>query len=496
MKNNTNNLPLVVIFGRTNVGKSTLFNCLIEEHQALVSDSEGTTRDSNSGEVSWQKKSFKLVDTGGIIDINHLLNPGTKSSKVDDIQSRIEEQANAYLQKADLIIFLVDNKAGLLPQDKQLSLLLKKVLPDLSKVILVANKVDSFKRDSHKAADFNKLSLGEPVTVSAATGSGTGDLLDLIIKKIPEQKPEEPQAEEKVEKEIKVIMIGKPNVGKSSLLNSILGEERVIVSPIAHTTREPQNTFLTYKNKTIKLIDTAGINRKGQQAQKKEDKQQLERYGIEKSLDTLREADIALLVIDVNEDLTHQDSKIVEEIVERQKSIIIIANKWDLIEEKDTKKQTNKIYGDLPFIQYAPILFVSAKTGSKVNKVLDLILTISEQRKKEISESILNTFMMKLVKLHKPPKGKGTKYPHVHKFEQLHVNPPAFELRIGANENLQESYLNFVSNKLREKFGFLGTPIRIWITKNRKIHGKAEMSAESKKGKKPVRHARRIIRYH
>lgn len=486
-----NGLPLVVIFGRTNVGKSTLFNCLTEKRQALVSSIEGTTRDSNIGRVEWQNRTFEIVDTGGIIDLNQLLNPNKKN---DEIQAKVEQQARNFIQQADLIMFVVDNKTGLLPQDRQMALLLKKILGDKKdNIILVVNKVDSYKQAA-KAAEFNKLSLGEPITISATTGAGSGDLLEIALKKLPQQKKVKIEEEKE---EIKVIMIGKPNVGKSSLLNSILGEERVIVSPIPHTTREPQDTEIIFKDKLIRLIDTAGISRKGQQAgYRKKDGNQLEKYGIEKSLHSLEKADIALLVLDINEEITHQDAKIVEEIVDRQKSIIIVANKWDLIEERNTKKFTESIYDKLPFINWAPIVFVSALTGNKVGKIPELILTVAEQRKKEISESILNTFLMRIVKIHKPAKGKGLKHPHIHKFEQINIDPPTFEIRIGSKDNLHFSYLNFINNRLREKFGFLGTPIRLWVRKNRKVHGKAEELSEGKQPKKPVRHQRRILRYH
>jgi GTPase len=468
------NLPTVVIFGRTNVGKSTLFNCLLEKRQAITSDIAGTTRDSNVGVAEWSGRQFELVDTGGIINLDRFLekNHGRKPG-VDMIQDKIEAQAKTYLKKADLILFVLDGKDGLLPIDRELANLLKKLMDqNIENVVLVVNKIDNFRRQGERASEFYKLAMGEPISISATTGAGTGDMLDAIIARLPKEKKKK---EEEEAEEIRVIMIGKPNVGKSSLLNSLLGEERVIVSPVAHTTREPQDTVIRYKDRQIRLVDTAGLSRKGQQVgYKKKHKNQLERFGIAKSLHSLDEANITLLVLDINDELTHQDAKIVEEIVNRKKSLIIIANKWDLIEEKNVKDWTRKIYMRLPFVQWAPILFVSASTGSKTNKILDLILQVSEERKREISASILNTFLMKLVKMHKPTKGKGFVNPRIRRFEQVGINPPLFEVRIGAKESLHDSYTHYITNRLREKFGFTGTPISIWVSKKRKVHGMQE----------------------
>jgi GTP-binding protein len=467
---NPENLPVVVIFGRTNVGKSTLFNCLTEKKHAIVSDIAGTTRDANHGTVEWQKAKFELIDTGGIINLEQLVKPSKKTAN-DPIQTEIEKQAKTYLDAADVVLFVVDNRTGLLPQDRQLVLLLKKLLADdFKKVLLVANKVESMKH-RFKASEFHQLAMGEVLPVSAVTGAGSGDLLDVIVDRINALPPKAAVEEKEELKEIKVIMIGKPNVGKSSLLNALCGMERVIVSPIAHTTREPQDTVLEYGKRKIRLIDTAGLSRQGVKQQKKNPNGQLEKLGIEKSLESLEKADIALFVMDVNEPLTHQDSKVMSEIIDRQKSLIIIANKWDLIEEKDTKKFTLYINRTFPFALWAPILFVSAKTKAKTPKVLDLILEVARERALEPSASVLNTFLMKIVKRHLPAKAKGVKHPHIHKFELRRSNPPLFEVRIGAKDTLHFSYVRFIANRLREKFGFKGTPIRIWVSKNKKVHG-------------------------
>lgn len=451
---------MVVIFGRANVGKSTLFNRLVEKNQALVSDIAGTTRDSNINEVSWRGKKFILVDTGGIIDLPKKISAGKKPSSIEE---NVQQQARQYLTRADLILFLVDSKTGLLLMDKQMALFVKKSLKEIKKIILVANKVDNF-RQAAESAEFNKLSLGEPFPVSAATGAGTGDLLDLIVKKIKPAKKKDPD-EQELGETIKVCIIGKPNVGKSSLLNSILGYERVIVSPEPHTTREPQDTEIIYKEKPIILVDTAGISKKGTKTKG------LEKHGIAKSLKSLEKSSIALLVIDINQDITHQDAKLIEEIVERKASLIIIANKWDLIAKKDPKKYTNYIYDSFPFATWAPIHFTSALTGSKTNKILDLILEIDEGRKIILGDSQLNKFLLKIVKIHLPAKGKGTRKPHIYEFKQIEDNPPKFQLRIGTKDDLHFSYVRFVTNRLREKFGFLGTPITMEVGKNKGAHG-------------------------
>ena len=352
MEENKTQLPLVAICGRTNVGKSTLFNCFVEKNQALVSPIAGTTRDSNLGIVEWSNSAFELVDTAGLIDWHYLT-----STKIEDkgIDAQTQKQAKSYLDKANLILFLVDTKVGILPEDQELAKAINKLGKYKSKILLVGNKVDNFKNAS-ETAQFNKLGLGEPFPISAASGMGTGDLLDKIIDTIDEKREFKKALDVDSENLINVCIIGKPNVGKSSLLNSILGYERVIVSPIAHTTREPQNTELTYKEQTIRLVDTAGISKQGTKSKG------FEKPGILKSLKSLDKAEIALLVFDISEPLTHQDAKIIQEIVDRKKSLIFIANKWDQVEERNTKKWTEIIYDKMPFATWVPIQFISAKT--------------------------------------------------------------------------------------------------------------------------------------
>ncbi len=463
MNNIKHNLPLVALLGRANVGKSTLFNCLTEKQQALVSDIAGTTRDSNFGYVSWNNRDFELVDTAGIFDAKHLNNEFKKSE--DTIDFLAQQQVRQILDDSALIVFMVDNRAGLLTEDRHLAAALKKNPDLLKKTIVVVNKVDSQKH-AIEAEGFVKLGLGKPQLISATTGSGTGDLLDDIVIRL-KSFADEKIIEEDRRDEIKVCIIGKPNVGKSSLLNSILGYERVIVSQEPHTTREPQDTVINWQGQKIRFVDTAGISRQGHKGDG------IQKLGIGKSLHVLDKADIALLVFDVSEPLTHQDAKIVGEVIERHKSLILIANKWDKIELKDTKKWTQDIYHELPFASWAPLQFLSAKTGLKVNKIMDLVISISAARKTEITDSQLQKFLMKIVKIHLPAKGKGLKAPRIYEFTQIRSNPPMFDIRIGSKDNLHFSYVRFMENRLREKYEFTGTPIKMTVVKNRKVHGVA-----------------------
>ena len=475
--------PLAVIFGRTNVGKSTLFNCLTEKKSAMVSNIEGTTRDSNIGTVDWQRANFDLVDTGGLLDSGFLLANQKKQKQnrsAADIDIKVQQQARDFLNKADLIIFLTDARAGLLPQDKEMVLRLKKIkktsFKKNSEIILAVNKVDS-PGIRKETAEFNKLNLGEPILISAANGSGTGDLLDAIVSKLPKNKFKKKNEEIPVEKKpvIKVSIIGKPNVGKSSLLNSLFGENRMIVSDKAHTTRESKNVSIKHNNSLIEIIDTAGISKSGQKNTKKiKLEKTLEKSGIAQSLRAISQSDISLLVVDINAGITHQESKLFEEISKRKNGLIIIANKWDLVEERDVKKYTNTIYADLPFATWTPIIFCSALNGTKIKKIMDLILEINANYHTEISENALSKFLNKIVKKHSPKKAKGTKHPYIYTLKQIRSAPPKFKIKIGAKDTIHFSYIRFIENRLREKFGFVGVPITIIIEKNRLIHGKHE----------------------
>lgn len=459
----TEKMPLVAIYGRTNVGKSTLFNRLTEKRQALISKIAGTTRDSNIGLVHWNSKIFQLVDTAGLFDLS--LFDNKKDNSTDNIDTLAQEKTLKYLKKAELIIFLVDGKAGLMPEDRNLAKAIRCKPEYLKKTILAVNKLDSSKI-RNEAAIFNKLGLGEPNAISAQTGAGTGDFLDFILTKIKAKADKNEEISQDFE--AKICIIGKPNVGKSSLLNSLLGYERAIVSEVPHTTRESQDIELMHDNKIIRLIDTAGISKQGHKSKG------LEKEGIEMSLSSLHKADIALLVLDISETITHQDAKIIQEIVDRHKSLIIIANKWDIIKDKDPKYWQGVIYDKLPFATWAPIIFASAKTGSKVNKILDIALEVAQARKTEITETQLKKFLNRAVKTHLPAKGKGLKAPHIFEIKQNRSNPPIFSIRIGSRDDLHFSYVRFLANRLRQEFSFIGTPIHLKVIKNKKKHGVRE----------------------
>ncbi|NCD00604.1 ribosome biogenesis GTPase Der [bacterium] len=472
MNKKNEKLPLVALYGRTNVGKSTLFNRFSDKNKALVSAVSGTTRDGNFSLAKWQGKVFNLIDLAGPDFYKE------NNKHINEINTKLSKQIEFYLEKADLILFVVDNKTGLIPSDKVLSDQINKNRKLKEKTLLVVNKVDNFKYAS-ESADFYKLNLGEPNLVSALSGSGSGDLLDTVCEKI--NAPDEKLFTKK-DDNIKVCILGKPNVGKSSLLNKILGYERVVVSSEPHTTREPQNTDIKYKDKTITFIDTAGINKKNKKLNI------LGRSSIRKSLITMKKSDIVLLVIEGGDSLTHQESSLVQEIVEAQKSLIIISNKWDLLddEEKDTKLQTEKIYDHLPFVTWAPIHFISCVQGKneiikinkftgeekeedliskKINNLLKLILQVNTGRNTEIKTEDLYALLLKIVKIHKPTKAKGYKRPHIRTIKQTKVSPPSFEVTVGPHDTMNESYVRFIKNQIRKNFNFTGTPIDIYLTK-------------------------------
>ena len=453
-------IPTVVIIGRTNVGKSSLFNRLTESQKALTSKIAGTTRDYNLGTVNWRNRTFEAIDTGGVnIDvlkhsIERLLpHKSPKTGAADNsIETGIIKQTKAALAKADLLLLTVDGQAGLMAEDKELALVIKKLKQP---VLLVVNKIDNM-RLQNASHDFYRLGLGQPLTVSAANGSGVGDLLDIVLKKIKWPKGRAKTAAG--EKPIRIALIGKPNVGKSSLVNKILGEARVIVSPIPQTTREPQDTELVYAGKKLTLIDTAGLAKKGKI------RPGLDKISGRRSLGTIKSADIIIFVTEADKPLTVQDSHLAGLIKNSGAGIIIACNKWDLIEDKTEKidSQVRKIYqASFPFLSYAPLIFISALTGRQVDKILDLVLTVDAQRRQTVSKTQLKKLLLRIVKIHYPASAKGGNRPHIYDFYQTKSNPPEFTLAIGQQDSLHFSYLRFVENQLRENFGFAGVPITI-----------------------------------
>jgi len=439
-----NPLPKIALIGRANVGKSTLFNTLGEQKKALVSNVAGTTRDRNYTVINWRGFAFELIDTGGI-DIVH----------PRDIEKDIIKQTDFAQQEADLILFLVDLKDGLMPQDKEVAQMIKK---SQKPVILVANKADSIKL-RNAVAEFYKLNLGEPLPVSAVNGSGTGDLLDEVIKKIKTKKITTADTRQLIP-DIRIAIIGKPNTGKSTLVNSILGEERVITSPTPYTTRDAQDIVLIYKEQPYILIDTAGIRKKAKI------KNKLEKISVNQALASLTLADVTLLLTDVSEPLSQQDKTLADEIGKSHSSIIIVANKWDLVSGKNSQtinKFVDYYRAFFPFLKFAPIIFISALEKQRVKKVLDLAKEIYMERYREITENALDKFFKKIIKLQPPTRGRGAAPPRLYQLKQLGVAPPKFEIIKDYKSYLHESYVRYIEKRLREKFNFLGAPIVISI---------------------------------
>ncbi|MBI3290953.1 ribosome biogenesis GTPase Der, partial [Candidatus Falkowbacteria bacterium] len=435
-------LPTVVIIGRTNVGKSSFFNRLIESRKALVSKLAGTTRDYNLGEVFWRKKIFSVIDTGGVNmgilkhSIQSLLTEKAKEPKADSIEKEILEQTKQALGKADLILMMADVQAGVLPEDKELALVVKKLGKP---IILVINKVDNPKWHNH-LAEFFKLGLGKPYGVSSNNGSGVGDLLDELIKKIKWPKGR-PSQKSLGQAGIKLAIIGKPNVGKSSLVNQILGEKRVIVSEKPQTTREPQDTKIVYKKENIILTDTAGLRRKTNITPG------IEKLASRKALNMINNADIILFITEVDKPLTKQDHSLAGLIKDSGSGMIIIANKWDLIEDKSTAtdSEVKKYYqSQFPYLNFVPLIFTSALTGKNVPKILDLVLEIWREKNKEIPEGELENLMKKFVKMHRPAQAKGPKRPHIDSLVQSKTNPPEFLITVGRQQSVHFSYLRFI----------------------------------------------------
>lgn len=433
-------LPLTAIIGRTNVGKSTLFNRLIEKSKAIVSPVPGTTRDVLRGEPVWRGKTFALADTAGL-DIEGK----------DELEKNILKQVERAESEAQILVLILDLKAGVLPEDR---LLIRKVVSGKKPYLVVANKADNAKiRAEINNPEWRNLPTQKILMVSAKNGAGAGDLLDEIFNTFQTAGIELPAAEEKA-KPINVAIIGKPNVGKSSLLNALLKKEVAVVSATAHTTREPQDIAIDYNGTPITLIDTAGIRRRARV------ERGFEKMGVQKSIGTLKRSDIALLILDISQDLGSQDKRLAELISQSNKGLIIVANKVDLVKSEEWHRTfTQYLHRYLPFLDWAPIIFVSALTSEKVHKIYDKILEVDESRKKIIDPKELETFIKELSRLHKPLKAKGVRHPYIFGIKQTRTEPPTFVIAIKEKTSVHESYLKFLSKKIRERFGFEGVPI-------------------------------------
>ncbi|MFA4830583.1 MAG: ribosome biogenesis GTPase Der [Patescibacteria group bacterium] len=448
----SDNLPVVALVGRVNVGKSTLFNRLIEEKKAIVSNIPGTTRTSNEGAALWRGKELKIIDTGGLAFTDNV-----------PLEDEIIKQTEIAIKHADIIVMVTDVEYGILPQEKELA---KKLKMSGKPIVLVANKVDSQNKEMEiEHSVWSRLNLGHPFLISAANGRNIGDLLDLLFKKCGQIKKRPKQFKEKKEPIIKISIIGKPNVGKSSLFNKLIGEEKAIVNALPHTTRESHNTLVKYENQLIDFIDTAGIRRKTKV------EGGLEWEGIGKSLNSIEESDLALFVIDGNETISSQDMQLGGLLEKKSKSVIILVNKWDLSDdnsEKNQKEVKKKALVYFPHLKFSPIMLVSGKTGLNTHKIFPLIMTVWQARQTTITDRDLETFLKNCVRNKQPSRGKGTRHPELMGLRQINTAPPIFELFIKPKTSVHSSYVSYLENKLRERFDFLGTPIVIKLTKMKK----------------------------
>ena len=437
--------PIVAIIGKPNVGKSTFFNYLAGSRISIVQDTPGVTRDRIYAETNWRGRDFTLIDTGGI-----------EPESDDIILSQMREQANLAINMADVIIFLTDIRQGVTSADKEIALMLKK---SGKPIVLVCNKADNFEKDKEEIYEFYNLGIGEPYPISAANALGIGDVLDKIYENFPEKAENEEEQDA-----IKVAVIGKPNVGKSSLINKILGENRLIVSNIAGTTRDAIDTpFKNEKGKYI-LIDTAGVRRKSKV------KESIEKFSIMRTLLAIERADVCLMILDALEGVTEQDAKIAGEAHEAGKGVIIVVNKWDEY-EKETgtlEKYKKDIYSKLSYLSYAPIIFISAKTGQRVHKLFDLINHVNEQNSMRISTSVLNQVINEAIAIVQPPTDKGKRL-KIFYGTQVSTKPPTFVIFVNNKELFHFSYERYIVNQIRKEFGLEGTPVRIIVReKNQK----------------------------
>ena len=431
--------PIVAIIGKPNVGKSTFFNYLAVSRISIVEDTPGVTRDRVYAETNWRGRNFTLIDTGGI-----------EPESEDIILSQMREQANLAIEMADVIIFLTDIKQGVTAADQEIALMLKK---SGKPIVLVCNKADNYEKAKQDIYEFYNLGIGDPYPISAANALGIGDVLDAIYEHFPEK-----DADEDDEEVIKVAVIGKPNVGKSSLINKILGENRTIVSDIAGTTRDAIDSYFENDKGKYVLIDTAGIRKKNKVNER------IEKYSVIRSLLAIERADVCLMMIDANEGVTEQDTKIAGEAHEAGKGVIIVVNKWDEI-EKETgtlEKYKKEVYAKLAYLSYAPIIFISAKTGQRVDKLFDMINDVAKQNAMRISTSVLNQVINEAIAIVQPPTDKGKRLKILYG-TQASTKPPTFVIFVNNKDLFHFSYERYLVNQIRKEFGLQGTPIRIIV---------------------------------
>jgi GTP-binding protein len=432
--------PIVGIIGRPNVGKSTLFNRLVGGREAIVEEKPGITRDRLYKDVEWSGRVFTLVDTGGL-DFN----------ETGEMATKVRAQVDLAIQAADVVLFVVDARSGLTSGDEEIA---QKLRQSEKPVLLVVNKSEKLAGEHY---DFFSLGLGEPIPVSAAHGLNTGDLLDEILALLPEQKEEDDLGEL-----VKIAIVGRPNVGKSSLVNRILGFERVIVSDLPGTTRDTVHTLFKHEGHNFMLIDTAGIRRKS-----KIDVA-TDRYSVMRSLRAIDICDLALIMVDATEGVTNQDKRIAGYVHEKGKASILVINKWDLIQKdvRTVERYRENIYLELPFLSYAPVTFISALTGSRVPQLMNLIITIWEEYGRKISTSPLNQLLADIQLRHLPPSYKGKRL-KIFYGTQVGSRPPAFALFVNNPDLVHFSYLRYLENQLRQAFNFKNTPMRLILRKRK-----------------------------
>lgn len=433
-------VPIIAIIGRPNVGKSTLFNRLLKRRIAVVDDQPGITRDRNYAFTTWNRKGFYLVDTGGYVPSNNTA-----------IEKLVKAQAEIAITEADMVLFLVDAKVGTQSVDLEIAQRLRRTR---KQVILVANKVDGIK-DETDAYSLSKLGLGEATLISALGGRNIGDLLDQIISNLP-QEIDYPEKKESIQ----VAVIGRPNVGKSSFVNALVGAEKLIVSETPGTTRDAIDTEIEIDGQSYTLIDTAGLKRRTKI------KESLEYYTTLRTLRSIERCDVALILTEAQVGYSNQDAKIISEVMDLRKGMVLAINKWDLIEkdEKTADRYTKALKEEAPYIKYIPLIYISAKTKQRVKAVMGLILQVYLERKKRIETSVLNDKLGKEIKT-KPPASVKGRYIKIYYVTQTDIKPPTFVFFCNYPELLQKSYLRYLENKIREHFGFLGSPIRIRIKK-------------------------------
>ena len=431
--------PVVAVVGRPNVGKSTLFNALAGERISIVKDTPGVTRDRIYADVEWLNHTFTMIDTGGI-------EPDTK----DIILSQMREQAEIAIATADVILFMTDVHQGLTDADAKVADMLRR---SHKPVLLVVNKVDNFDKYMADVYEFYNLGIGDPMPIAASGKLGLGDMLEKLVEMFPER-----LAEEEEDDRPKVAIVGKPNVGKSSIINKLTGENRVIVSDIAGTTRDAIDTEVKYHGREYIFIDTAGLRRKNKI------KEEIERYSIIRAVTAVERADVVIIVIDATEGVTEQDAKIAGIAHDRGKGIIIAVNKWDAVEKDDKTiyKHTNKIREILSFMPYAEIMFISAKTGQRLPKIFDMIDMVIENNSMRVATGVLNEIMTEAVAMQQPPSDKGKRL-RLYYITQVAVKPPTFVIFVNDKELMHFSYTRYLENRIRDAFGFKGTALKFII---------------------------------